>query len=273
MTLILTLPSARYVLQVSDRLTTRAQDPFDRHSNKNVIFLARDALVSIGYSGHAYLNGVPTDQWIAQTLRGEDLSRPEERGTFTVGRVARWLDIGESVELLRREYERVFSSPPMSIQKSDQLLVLAGWQWNRRLTRPIALAIHNTDSDSRQTFKIERSPRHWKRGQFYIGQIPSSHLSTESLEELLVQLRQVLASPDKTESLLISTVRRVANESTPAVIGQDCMSILLPPPSSHTVLVRYVPLVEERAVITHGRLQRQVPVAFSPFIIGCSDGC
>ncbi len=69
MTLILTLATPRYILQVSDRLVTRGDSRFDPASNKIVIYHAKNALVAIGYSGLAYLEGVPTDQWIAQKLR------------------------------------------------------------------------------------------------------------------------------------------------------------------------------------------------------------
>src|SRR5437867_2015050 len=61
MTPIVSLASRRYVLQVGDRLVTRAAHPFDPFSNKAVIYFARDAVVSISYTGLAYLESLPTD--------------------------------------------------------------------------------------------------------------------------------------------------------------------------------------------------------------------
>lgn len=74
MTLILTLVTPSQVLQVSDRLVTRGTSRFDEFANKNVIFLAKNALVTIGYSGLAYLDGVPTDHWLAEQIVDETLN-------------------------------------------------------------------------------------------------------------------------------------------------------------------------------------------------------
>jgi hypothetical protein len=73
MTLHLTLATAEYVLQVSDRLTSLdpGKRPWDPLANKNVIYVARNGLISIGYTGAAYIGVLPTDTWIAQTLRGD----------------------------------------------------------------------------------------------------------------------------------------------------------------------------------------------------------
>lgn len=48
--------------------------PFDPEANKTIVYVARDAIVSIGYTGRAYLEGRPTDQWIAEQLIGEEVA-------------------------------------------------------------------------------------------------------------------------------------------------------------------------------------------------------
>src|SRR6476469_5543563 len=102
MTLVLSYITRGYAFQVSDRLLTRrigtSQKQFDVLSNKNVVYLARDALVSLGYTGWAYLDGIPTDQWIAQKLAGDDLS---EVGTLrlTVGPMPVKQSLYEATEL------------------------------------------------------------------------------------------------------------------------------------------------------------------------------
>ena len=83
MTLHISLVPGHFVLQVSDRLVSVRRgtrvEPFDQAANKTVIFFARDALVTIGYTGVAYLDGRPTDQWIAEKLSGERFGS-EDRG-------------------------------------------------------------------------------------------------------------------------------------------------------------------------------------------------
>ena len=138
MTLILTRASPQYILQVSDRLLTRGRRrrPFDPVSNKTIVYFARDALVSIAYSGNAYLDETPTDQWMAGVLIGKRLE-PDDPGGLTIGPREGWLDIGQSIELLRTELGSAISRLPQSEEPPSLHVVIAGWQWNRKRARPI----------------------------------------------------------------------------------------------------------------------------------------
>jgi len=79
MTQILTAACPNYVVQVSDRLLTKACGAdvreFDPIANKTVVFRARDAIVTIAYSGIAFVGSMPTDDRIAQTRWGEEPPR------------------------------------------------------------------------------------------------------------------------------------------------------------------------------------------------------
>ncbi len=57
MTLNITGTAFGSVIQVSDRLVTRKSpfEKFDPAANKNVVFLARNGLLTIGYTGRAYV--------------------------------------------------------------------------------------------------------------------------------------------------------------------------------------------------------------------------
>jgi hypothetical protein len=48
-------------------------EPWDPVSNKSVVLLARDGLITMGYSGPAFISGATTDGWIAEVLTGTDL--------------------------------------------------------------------------------------------------------------------------------------------------------------------------------------------------------
>ena len=78
MTLVITRTSAAYALMVTDRKVTKNGAEYDPDSNKNIVFSDRNAVVTVGYTGAAYIGTIPTDQWIAQTLTG--LNFPEGRG-------------------------------------------------------------------------------------------------------------------------------------------------------------------------------------------------
>ena len=72
-TLILTtakgpLVTPALLVQVADRLTSTTAGPFDRASNKTVVFRALDGICAIGYSGSAFIGRIHSDQWIAEIL-------------------------------------------------------------------------------------------------------------------------------------------------------------------------------------------------------------
>jgi hypothetical protein len=73
-TQVLTWGCPNYFVQVSDRLVTGGSRS-DPCANKTVVYRARDALVSIGYSGIAYVDQTPTDDWIVEHLWGNSLPR------------------------------------------------------------------------------------------------------------------------------------------------------------------------------------------------------
>ena len=73
MTLVLTVAASRFVVQVSDRLTTTSGVEHDPRANKSIVFVSRDGVFAISYSGIAYLDGAPTDEWIGSALVGMPL--------------------------------------------------------------------------------------------------------------------------------------------------------------------------------------------------------
>ncbi|HEU4713032.1 MAG TPA: hypothetical protein VFS76_15790 [Pyrinomonadaceae bacterium] len=148
MTLHLTQVSNLYTLQVADRLVSgRTNDPM---AKKNVIYAARDAIVTLGYTGLAYDLDypdrlIPTDEWIASKLLGGpiprvfDAVRPPAGGTI---QNAHWLSIGQSIQHLKKEIEKVFKKLPSTLAKHRFELIIAGWLLpKRRFIRPFAAEI------------------------------------------------------------------------------------------------------------------------------------
>src|SRR5687768_3299290 len=73
-TLILDWLRRSYVYQVSDRLLSTPNGPFDRTSNKTVVYVACDGYTSMTYTGAAFIGRTPTDEWIADFIRQERYS-------------------------------------------------------------------------------------------------------------------------------------------------------------------------------------------------------
>jgi hypothetical protein len=274
MTLILTEASIRYVLQVSDRLLTQGRRQFDPVSNKTIVYLCRDALVSIAYSGRAYLDETPTDQWIAERLTDErfDLSQP---GFLKIGPPKRSLDIGQSIELLKTELGSAILRLPPSVNSPTLHVIAAGWQWGKRQARPIATHIVNLPATP-STFYVEKLPRYWHFEQIeenrslrkvYFAIVPTSNpLSHSEQRQTFERLLQANPSPNDSTQVLIDTIRLAASKK-PKVVGEDCMCVYLPPPSSRVVEVVFVPRQEQRVAMV-GRHYEELPAAFSPWVIG-----
>ena len=85
MTLIASASYYNYALQVSDRLVTwrgsfKSVHDYDREFNKSVLAYLPRGLVTISFTGDAYLgpDRLTTDQWIAQELAGSPLGSKDD---------------------------------------------------------------------------------------------------------------------------------------------------------------------------------------------------
>jgi hypothetical protein len=268
MTLILTAVHRHGVTQVVDRLVTRrangAAQQFDPRANKTVLFSARDAFVTLAYTGLAYIDGLPTDQWIAETLRdkpvalGRDGRRP---AMLCFERVANWPSIGQALLRLASRLEATMSRLTPAVWRSAPItIVVAGWQ-QYRTKRPRAFGLTIAKPKGRLT-EVLRFPRHLGRGFGLITE-PDGHLSAEEQRAALDAVRQV--TPVDAERAMVAEIRKVAARTD--VVGPHCMCILLPPPWVGWARIRYdspsadmVHLISERATL-------QIPVAFSPWVV------
>ena len=88
-TIILSLIHAQYALQISDRQLSEEKQPgqyeaWDRASNKSVILLGHDGLISMGYSGPAFISGATTDGWIAEVVAERTMGANRPRPDFGI---------------------------------------------------------------------------------------------------------------------------------------------------------------------------------------------
>ena len=230
-------------------MLSQADKPLYPASNKNVIYLARDAFVAFGYSGLARLGLTPTDDWIARQLAGVADWGPPPTPWMSQVRLPQWLDIGRAVQRLTDRLNDAFTNQvSLGLQNFPHEVIVAGWQWKWRgsRARPIAWTISREDGES---FVCETHfPRHEYGPGFIFGAIPSSANKTDAVQEAR-QALQAGAALDHhaAETLFVEVIRRVASER-PGVVGPHCMSIYIYPPRAE---VRFIPdsrLVEERSL-------------------------
>jgi len=228
MTLILARASAEFVLQVTDRLVSLNQKPFDKLANKNILYIASNAVVTLAYTGEAYLDNIPTDHWIAQKLLGFEID-PANPPAMAAGQNGSKRDIGQSFRILTDELDRQDPKKRLSLLVSVQ-----GWQWNSRgRLRP--LVGHITRMPSRNSFDVHFEQRDWYLKGAQTISAPYANIGIEELTELSNQLRD--KQPKEAEVLLVDKIRQISNTNT--WVGPHCISVLLPQLSNPNIFVRY----------------------------------
>ena len=293
MTLILSFVQPRFAIQVSDRLVTviqpnapaRTHDPLanktarthDPLANKTVIYITKNAFVSISYSGRAYMGGLPTDKWIAGVLWGESLKDAPEKAATLFSRPKVVRDIGLASMILAEAMSTELSILPRG-QRTAQFVSVTGWHFGKerdgpRLMRPFIFEIDNLSDDERIAFQIHRRvPREVEPSQFFGGSNPHMLTSTER-NDLRLQLARCRRA-DEVEETLVGAVRRVATRSP--IVGPNSLSVLIEPPRAR---VRYFPEEREAQIVGEGDLAdlvpaghrsmgTEIPIAYTPYVVG-----
>jgi hypothetical protein len=270
-TLILThIRNPAWVLQVTDRLVSKSVGskaaPYDPESNKNLVFLTNYAVVSIGYTGLSYLEGIPSDEWIAEALWGEKLIRGPTGGPAMSRFAGRQLPtLGPALKVLADKLTNVAVSTP-AMSRYPVFLAVTGWMaYAHKEPRPFFCTVGPRASTTPAAYAVQWvAPRHFGRRHF-VSACPNGYVSLAERKELLNKLGTA-EGPKSAEELLIQTLRIVA-ERSPETVGADCISISLSPPHLRQVIVEYLPGVVRVAVLRSGKGDAQLPVSYTPWIL------
>jgi hypothetical protein len=285
MTLIITRTSSRYALMVSDLKVTINGADFDSDANKNIVFKAKNAVITIGYTGSAFIGPIPTDQWIAETLTG--LTFPEgKRGRGTVPSF--WMEEYEDQELglcvrnlrdrlnevrqfILAQYRRDWTARSFD-------LVITGFEWNHSKVRPYIAALSKPSNSD--TFELSDSVHHWylRPGRCFPVRMcaaPSLNITQDELKRIDNRLKSVWGDGDGTpvevadhaENILVEVIHEISTRLN--VVGADTMSILIPPLEGDdpTIRIRYIPAGRDQGVLITKKARTPVKVAFSPWIV------
>lgn len=290
MTLILSYAARGYVCQASDRLVSKrypsgAMPPHDPWFNKQVLYLARDGLFSVGFSGLAFIGDVPTDQWIATILANEPLHTGGIR-SGGVGTQLRsggktfpphWLDIGQAVERLRNACAITFAGPQQKKQTSEILagltIVIAGHKYKLRWRRSHGDTHHIRPTLYKLTYSNKPLPgvsvasldRYWGWEQGRSCLVSAPELAPSLRTKILTRVQQ--AGPTITdeyiETILVEAIREVAQDPQSGV-SPDCLSVSLMPSRDPEVRIRYNPLASPYRASVLGVVE---PVIYSGWTV------
>ena len=263
MTMVLGLLIRGYAFQVSDRLVTQAGGgavrPFDPLANKTVIFRARDGILAIGYSDRAYLDGVPTDVWIAQSLAAREFSTQFGMGAVDVS-PSQWRHSGPTITRLRADAEAAIGRLTEQERNSHlQRFQIIGIKLAKRTpkVRPLLCTIEEPSYGS--ALSLAHYGRHlaWDR-QYLLMATPD--MAAEELARLRSELKaRANEGPDTCEAILAASIRRIADEDP--TVGKDLMAVQIKSRDPH-VQIRYLPFTSEASPSHEG-----LPLAYTPWII------
>jgi hypothetical protein len=252
LTLIVSMLNRAYVLQVGDRLVTRRWstspggtrlEPFDELANKCVIYVAADAVVSISYTGVAFIHGKPTDVWLAETLDADVAAGPH--GALRVGGESeRRITLGAAIKRVASKLAHDLKAMPARKRGSGVTLQLVGWQWQRRrpsVEMPIAWHIRNDGTGGTET-TIHRYPRYWgwERNECRVAAVGDRRSDPVANIQRRLQDRSQLYA-EFAEQVLVEAIREAsASKLTCGSIGADCIAVWLRL-SDGNLRVRYIP--------------------------------
>ena len=265
LTLVLTEISRRWVVQGTDRLVTRRAESLDTLANKNIVLLARDGLISIGYTGNAYLGypPIPTDCWMARKLARDESLQDDGEGAIRIGDDRPWPDVGQALLGLCGELGTELSSRGSDRPGSFQV-VAAGWQWktegkmwNLARSRPIMWMLDHLGAPAYMRASYMPRDWGWERNRLHLSAVPRSNISDQRGKDLINKLAQT-GRANESEDLVVDCLREISRENV--VVGPHVMLTTIPHPlRSRMVHTRYVP--------SEQNTEEAGPAAFTPWVL------
>ena len=235
MTLHISFLVNNWAFQIGDRLLSQKtgshSNPFDKDSNKTIVFIPRNGIVSISYAGTAYIDDKPTDQWIAEILRGHELGKGQDS---CHGLVNNWPDIGLAIQKLANILERIWPQLPKEQRDCNLEIAICGWQWpkNRKKPSPILWYLINYSKDIYKPFEIIRInlPRYLPQNKLAYGSV-GALVKEEDWQKIIKAItNQYKSGNEQTAELAVVKVvsRTLCKWIGKLVTADTCLQSVLP---------------------------------------------
>jgi len=216
MTLHLSAIVGDAVYQVSDRLASLNERPWDSTWNKTIVLRTTDALVAIGLVGPAFVGKRPADEWIAELLFEAEIPS----GTMFTGRPGGPLRRGLSGSLARVEGALRDAVNAGTLRLADRMgESIVGWRIKGKFVRVCAFALE-WGSDGVPHFR--RRTRRAVHRRVGVWANPREWVANARL----IALRQDIVragSEKEREDLMIQVLREAAEVGHP--VGRDAMCV------------------------------------------------
>jgi hypothetical protein len=257
MTLVIAFSTVNDSFIVSDRMVSlsRRNGKFagehDSASNKAVVYIADDGVLALGYTGSAYVHGIPTDKFIAECLYDEGIPPDVFMGN-------RSRQLGGTVS------DRLHALRQLCAQDwaGDYVEVLAvGYRDHRRMLRPFSISFTLGEPYvGGIDFSLQLTPER----SHIIRSVGASVSQTEAQAALTQStLAQNLGNPDHVPDFLHRVIKN--KSMIDPTVGPDIMSIRVRG-RERTVESHFISDViytdPDEDILT------DLPVAFTPWLLG-----
>lgn len=255
MTCVISLVTPAFAVVVGDRrvslLRNRLVDRVHSHlANKSIVFRATDGILSIGYTGVAYMGRQTTDAWIAKVLWGS--------ATWGGG-LASTKSVSDAVHRLRKAMDHHAGA------RGGLTLLLAGFRSSDRGWTPVNLELIRAEKAS-QT-RVHGHLRMARPLQIFraIGSPPTLAERTVAQARYLPLGGGVDA--ERIVDLLAALVRTVAARDRG--VGVDLMATIVRPPGHGDTLCRFMPFAGSAPAVSVrvGAMREVEATHHSPWIL------
>jgi hypothetical protein len=250
------------VIHIGDRLLTVGASSWDPLANKSVVLLGLDGFAVLSYSGLAYIDSKPTDQWLAEEVSGR-----EAGPALRVGSGPPMMfdpsfrpKVGPALARVRTAIDREFGPSGTKHRSKGMRVEATGFIVPRRRSpqrkaRPF-MHRYSHPGHYHSQLVVDELPRYWdwfretKLGSVGVVAAEERRALHEDLSAQLASTR--LTNQDDCERLLVNCIRAVS--VTDGRVGKHCMSIVLgrdgevrvrflPDPTDDSSAVAYTPWV------------------------------
>jgi len=221
-------------VSVGDRLLTTgtagSATPWDYLANKTLMVSGTGFNVAISYSGLAYVNGQPTDDWLASLITQEPMTiGPFGRQAIRIGSSRGPLALPEIVD-------RVISGLEGDLQRQEapnramQVLVV-GRSFQRRAKfgrgriRPVGMRLDNSGRPGAKTKVHAASRELLLTEKFFLWSAGvNATLVRSRITDFLMQ--ETVGTLIDLDTAIVDAIREVASTPTGDQVGDQCMSAI-----------------------------------------------
>lgn len=256
MTLGIICISQRRIFHVCDRRVTTIDGlVFSETENKNLVVFPDNGVLSISYTGPAFLRSQGTDFWIADAVVERSFDPAWSHVPYNYAPLTAKQAIWRIASALKA---RLATNP--SLRSHHLEIVAAGYVQDKKragLIRPICYRILKLPASKEVVVSGTSYTRSLKfiSGEIDLIRAPRCWLNEVQLEALQNRLLSAKSAAE-VEGVLVSTVRDVSTTET--AVGGDIMSLQIPFPGSEPKIgVKFFP-------------KAQNSISYTPWLVGTS---